>query len=568
MDKLGQGQASENQAKLLLGLILFRIVTITVLLGSTTILNLSTDNPWSPVQHIIFYSIGVTYLLSIFYLLAVKYNSNFHFQAVTQLIGDLLFWSCLIYVTGGLHSPFTFLYALSIIHGSLLLGRRGAYLAFGFSAFLFTVTVLFESSGIFHEMLRLKVSFNELWSLEVVYQFFLNSCMLLLIAILASSLATQIQSREEALTLQRLGLEMQRMLNRSIVAGISSGFVTIDLAGRVTFMNVAAERIAGISHDAARDHLLWELFPELKPALLRDLRGEQWARHAEIERKADGAASRWFTVTFADLLGASNRRVGSIIIIEDITARRKLEERVHLSEKLAAIGKLAAGIAHEIRNPLASISGSIQVLQRELPRGEDNEKLAEIVLRETERLNRLIDDFLSYARPRPLALGPVNIREIIEDITQLLTKVTAGDQTRIRVEYAPNVPELIADASQVRQILWNIIKNSLEASPSEKRSVVWISVKAAHADGAPKPSSILFEIRDNGEGMDKLTLEQIYDPFFTTKPTGTGLGMAIVYQSVMVHQGTIEVDSEIGRGTVFRIALPCRSPDDARVATN
>ena len=212
MDAATGSQIHDEKKKKIVGLIFFRIVTITVLMGATTLLNYRSGHEWTLVQQIILYSIGVTYFLSIFYLLAVKSSSNYNFQAVAQVTMDLLFWSCLIYLTGGLHSPFTILYTLPIFYSSSLLGKRGAYMAFVLSIIFFSIVILFEANVIFHSSLQLDKSFDDLFNIAEVYQFFLNFCMFFLVMILAVSLAKEVAIREEILTTERISLKMQKML--------------------------------------------------------------------------------------------------------------------------------------------------------------------------------------------------------------------------------------------------------------------------------------------------------------------------------------------------------------------
>jgi len=418
MEPAGVSKQQENQQKKLFGLIFFRILTITVLMGSTTILNFRTSASWSPTQQLILYSIGIIYLLSIFYLLAVKYNTSYRFQAAAQLFADLLFWSCLIYLTDGLHSPFSFLYSLSIIYGSILLGRQGAFATFATSFVLFIVVIWFESNGIFHETLHLSKSFVHILDISEIYQLFLNFCMLMLITMLAVFLAKEMATHEEILVRERMSLRIQKMMNRSIVTGITSGFVMMDLSGNITFFNVAAEKLSNKFTADALGQTLTSIFPDLHDAITKELRGEKWNRYIEIPFEMDDEQHKWLAITFSDLMGIEDERMGSVVLIDDITERKNLEQRLFRNSKLAAVGELAAGIAHEIRNPLASISGSIQILRSEFPPGDDNEKLMEIVLRETDRLNTLIDDFLTFARPKPLSIAPINLREIMEDITE------------------------------------------------------------------------------------------------------------------------------------------------------
>ena len=285
---------------------------------------------------------------------------------------------------------------------------------------------------------------------------------------------------------------------------------------------------------------------------------EDWDRFVEFSIEREEESKRWIAATFSDLIGVNNERKGSILILDDITNRHNLEELAARNQKLAAIGELAAGIAHEIRNPLASISGSIQLLKSELPPDDGNEKLMEISLRETDRLNTLIGDFLAYARPNPLSSQLVFIHEMMEDLVELIGGDPKFEKVRIRIEYAPWVPQLIGDSAKIRQILWNILKNAVEAVLENPTGVVWVKVEGITVLERPEGEGVRFRIRDNGTGMSPETAGKIFDPFFTTKENGTGLGMAIVYQLVKSHQGEITVNSKPGRGTEFTISLPSR----------
>lgn len=543
---------TDSQRRALGSLVLFRLLTITILLVSTTAVNVKSGQTWTKGQLIVSLFIGVLYLLSILYLLAIKVNANYRFQGYTQIFVDLLFWSCLIYLTDGLHSPFTFLYVLTILYAAYLLGRAGAFVAFVLAAGLFVTLVWMEAHTVLHGTLGLTPSFKELYDIANLYPLLMNGSMLLLVAVFASYLATQLKERDEELQRERLSLEMQRLLNRSIVTGLNAGFVVLDPDGCITFLNLAAERLLGRSFELARGRALSDLVPELAAALARECANQVWARHEDIKRQ-DGESARYFSASFSNLLGLDNHRVGTILILDDITERRQWEERAFRNEKLAAVGALAAGIAHEIRNPLASISGSIQMMQRELPGDDDSSKLMEISLREIDRLNQLITDFLAYARPRPLHLSLLNLREILEDITALLAGQPENAHVRMRVEIDAGLPEVQADAAQVRQVLWNIIKNAVEASRARQTGVVWIKAEREKREG---DDGLLVTIQDNGPGMDEATAARIFDPFFTTKHGGTGLGLSIAHQAVRAHGGSLEAESKADEGACFRVRLP------------
>lgn len=546
----------KNADNRLLSLIGFRILLITVLLGATTFFKYRSGVQWQPTQYIIIIGIGLSYLMTIFYLLAVKYNTSYRFQAFMQLLGDVLFWSSLIYIHGGLHSPFTFLYVLSIIFGAILLGRWGAYSVGGLSVFFFIMVIMLEKHEIFHRRLVLEPSFQALWDLAEIHHMFLTFSMLIFSAVLSAYLANILREREKALQMEKLGRRMQRAVNQSIIHGISTGFVFIDMQGTITFINTAAEQMLDIEPVAVRGKALADIFPEVLPYVQKELSGKTWQHYAEIEIQHDDKPSLSYSVAFSPLKRPNGARAGSIVHIRDISEIKQLKQKAFHNEKMAAVGELAAGIAHEIRNPLASISGSIQMLQGELAIDDDMNRLMDIVRKEALRLNTLINDFLSYANPKPPKLKQVDIPYLLEDVHRLIEMDDAYEGIRLEIRKKTRQPYVLGDEGQLRQILWNILKNCADAVKEVARPLIRIELKEGVIDPDWKEETLVLDIEDNGKGMDRTTHEKIFDPFFTTKHSGTGLGMSIVYQVVQAHNGYIEVNSKQGEGARFIIALP------------
>ncbi len=552
----------ESMERKLITLVLFRLLMITVLLGATALIGHQTTSNWSLAQYTIVWAIGIIYLMSILYSLAIKHNRNYTFQATTQIFVDLLLWSFLIYLTEGIHSPFTFLYSVSIIHGGVLLERRGALATGIMSALLLMVVLLFNSQGILHEKLGLGSALPSLTDPEIWYQYFLNISMLTLISFLSIYIAEQLRQREEVLAHRELSLNEQRMFNRSFISSLHSGFMMMDNLGRVSFANQAIEDLTGQPSLKLTNRQLDEIFPELKDVLPLELDEKEWERRIEVKISSSEKEDRWVSFSFTTLYNLDNSRNGSIIVTDETTKRHLLLENLRKSEKLAAVGNLAAGIAHEIRNPLASISGSIQMLSAELDLDEDNEKLMDIIMREVDRLNQLITDFLAYARPNPISIEFVNLREIMEDIINLLERRDHEMPVRFRVEFDPDLKDMFGDSQRIRQVLWNILTNAIDATRGmEIPPVVWISMENMTA-GDKNAEQIRIKIRDNGSGMEEERMKHIFDPFFTTKAKGTGLGMSLVFQIVEMHNGEISVSSELGKGTSFTIDLPLH-PENA-----
>ena len=552
-------EKKEQQIQRLTTLILFRIITVTTILATSAILSLRSTNWWTPTQQIMLSSIGLMYLISILYLLAVKYNENYLLQSIAQIFGDLLFWSCMVYITGGLSSPFTFLFNLTIILSSLVFLRRGIIGTTIMSCLMLLGLTWMESNKIFFETLQLQSTTESLVQIDVIYRYFLNVCMFSLIAVLSYYIAGQIRTSEDSLVRQQLNLDEQKRLNRSIIQGMRSGLLMADLDGKIHFINRALRKMIG-KEDEDLPRELVALFPVLRECFRLEQWGRSWARKFEGEVKV-GNDRRWLFFHFADLLDAEGEKDGILLIVEDRTETQRLKERIFQNEKLAALGKLAAGIAHEIRNPLASISGSLQMLRMEYESNDDNARLMEISLHETERLNRLINDFLSFARPMDPSFEVVDLKDVFDEIKSLVDNREEDRNIEVVWSTPPDVSTRIeADMGQIKQMMWNVISNALQAlkqrngSDGNKPRVDVMAMVDPEYDIIG--GRLLVAIRDNGCGMSADVVEKLFDPFFTTRAEGSGLGMSIVFQIIEAHRGTIEIDSEPGRGTTMLIRLP------------
>jgi two-component system, NtrC family, sensor histidine kinase PilS len=269
-------------------------------------------------------------------------------------------------------------------------------------------------------------------------------------------------------------------------------------------------------------------------------------------------------VTYSPLRDDQGTVHGLIFNFQDITTIRAMEAEIKRGEQLAAVGRLSAAIAHEIRNPLASVSGSIQLLRAELALDESNQRLMDIIAHEIERLNAIITDFLAYARPRPLQYDEVDIHKLISGTLHLLCKgLPEGSAVTIRTEFASAVPPVVVDPQGLRQVIWNLCLNAVEAMHYQGTLTVCTSLKRQlnQPYGGNMPmlttaQELLIDVVDTGPGMPLEVKEKIFEPFYSTKDTGTGLGLATVDRIIYNHKGKIEVDSVLGHGTTIRIHLP------------
>jgi two-component system sensor histidine kinase PilS (NtrC family) len=341
-----------------------------------------------------------------------------------------------------------------------------------------------------------------------------------------------------------------------------SGLVSTDADGRVLTFNRAASAITGLPVAQALGHDVGEVLQ--LPSHVRsrlDALADGRSNRADLEyRTGDGRAID-LGVT-ATTLAFPDGRAGYLFTFQDVTTIKRLERDARLQQRLAAVGEMAAGIAHEIRNPLASMSGSIQVLRQELPLSDDQAQLMDIVLRESERLNDTIRSFLAYARPQKFAVARLDICKVVTDAAILLRNSSeARDTHTVDVKVPPTAVWYEADENQVRQIVWNIATNGLRAMPSGGRLL--LSVEADHA--SPQ-DEVVISVQDEGRGIPAEELDGIFQPYRSSFERGTGLGLAIVHRIVSDYGGVIQVSSTVGVGTTVRVRLPVHATDSVPVA--
>ena len=402
---------------------------------------------------------------------------------------------------------------------------------------------------------------------------------LLILGMLANPLAAELRRTGAALDRKTSDLERLRDLHRLTVESIGSGLATIDPEGRVTSFNPEAERITGLRASEAEGRRLGDLMPgALSVIAARDDHGPggepNLGRDRIAYRNARGEAL-FVGLGSSQLLGPEGERLGHVVIFQDVTAVVTMEGELRRSERLAAVGEMAARMAHEIRNPLASISGSVQVLQSTgAEQGDDATRgqLMRIVVREVDRLNALIGDFLRYSRPAPLALEAVPLAQLVNEVAGLAGGPTRSD---LRYELALDAEVVVwADPAQLKAAVWNLVVNAEQSMAG--KGVLRLRVRRGEAgiasqDGRlpgrneskgsggtdPQPVRMgVLEVDDSGPGIPADVLDRIFEPFFTTKQDGTGLGLATVQRIVEQHGGAIEVETTLGRGTCFRVLIP------------
>jgi two-component system sensor histidine kinase PilS (NtrC family) len=518
-----------------------RLMVGTALLGATAWLTLASGESFGRRVDVLLYAIvGSIYFASLVAVVFLRSGRRLRAVAYLQIGGDVVAATGLAYLTGGAESFFTILYPLAIVNAAISLSRRGAMAAAAASAAAFGLLAVLMNAGMLAPPAAL-LERPPLDSARLLLTVFAHVSAFFLTAALASYLADALQGA-------RTQLASLSELHQSIVRSLSSGLLTVDGNLLVSFVNPAGEEILGLRQETVRGQSLADRFPELAEALHRSSPGRGEAR----VRRGDGG-ERILGHSIAPLVDASApSRPGYVIVFQDLTPFRQLEEAMRRSDRLAAVGKLAAGLAHEIRNPLASMCGSIELLGSAPGLNAKDRRLMQIVLREGERLEALVRDFLSFARPTPPQLGRVDVGRLLAE-----TLAVAGPEAKARgltlsVETAPGLL-VRCDGDQLKQVVWNLIRNAREACDSG--GVLRVRLLR---DG----DCVVLEVEDSGAGIAAEDLARIFDPFFTTKERGTGLGLAIVHRIVEAHGGRIAVKSAPGQGSVFRIELPSAAAGD------
>ncbi len=524
----------------------FRVVLITLLFGSALALNVGGADPVvNPLRRDFIRLIVGTYLLTIVYALALRRLSRGVVQfAYAQLLVDLVLSAAVVSLTGGSESLFLFMYPLSVLNASFLLFRRGATYLSAVATALVVLQVAREATG--WGMAEGPASDAELR--DILLSGLANISAVFLVGLLAGYLSEQLRDTGQRLRYASEDLAALRALNEHIITSIRSGLISYTLDHRIIFMNPAAEEITGRDTASALYGDVTRLFPELATLTLPKDR-----RRLEVSYAHPDGQHRLLGLSASPLRDNHQVVKGWIVIFQDLTPIKEMQAAVQRSEKLAAIGQMAAGIAHEIRNPLAGMSSSIQLLERGEALSPMSQRLLGIVSREADRLNALLTDFLRYARPGPRANDTLALETLVQEVVAVFAA-----QHGARIEVVTRLGEglsLQADAYQLRQVLWNLLNNAAEAMPDGGR--VDIIARLLPADDSA-PERIGLQVVDRGAGMPPEMLNKVFDPFFTTKPSGTGLGLALVQRIVEDHGGTLRVESEPGRGSTFIVLLPVK----------
>ncbi|HVB86181.1 MAG TPA: ATP-binding protein [Candidatus Dormibacteraeota bacterium] len=517
-----------------------RFLVITFLLAVVVALR-----QWTPIA----LPVGILFLLAaVWYAVAtvcLMLNRGFpraKWLQPLQVALDLAVITAVVYTSGAWDSYFISLYLLVILMGSVMFSRRGVFALAGLSFVLLAAVVELSYFGVIpnHAPTLPQTRMLESWLASNAFAFFA-------VGYLGSLLAQTIHSKGVELREKSEELRDLQAFNRDIIESMRGGLLTTDLEGRILLVNRAGTEIMGRGFGLLRNENIADIFAGLWPVEL-DEQGTPRALRREIEFETPEGATKYLGFSISPLRTGDNETTGYVFNFQDLTELKRLEREVVTKERMAALGRLSAAIAHEIRQPLTAMTGALKELARLAPLDEDDKRLVQIVSRESQRLNQIIGDFLDYSRERKFSFTELDIAALLEETSLLLERSSsASGKYRIERNFSARGVRARADRDGMKQVLWNLCNNALRAMPDGGTLTVSLD-----AEG----DWVRISIGDTGIGLDPRDAARIFEPFQSGFPGGTGLGLAIVYQILQAHGGRVRALSGQSSGSTFVVEIP------------
>ncbi|MBW6509358.1 MAG: PAS domain S-box protein [Desulfuromonadales bacterium] len=529
-------QLTRSEHRSLVWYLVCRTAVITLVLGGAAFFYFHGNLAYSVTP--LFFLVGASYaqaLITAFLLPRIRTDA---FITQVQIVWDLLFVSALILLTGVVESLFSFFYLLVIISASFLLSRRLTILAAACSAIMFGGILLLQ----FYDLLGPLTGEKNVADAVYLNSLFVHLVAFFLTAILSGTLAERWRRSEERYQRKNIDYIELEEISKTILSHISSGVMLINPQGRIRSFNQAASEITGLSLQRVYDYPAADFVPEISNSIAS---GKGPAFRAEANYIHPSGETLSLGYTTAAVRNKRGEDLGTLVTFQDLTQFKKIETQLKRADRLAAIGRLSAGLAHEIRNPLASISGSVQLLCENNQLNDEDQRLLDITVKETERLNHLLTEFLLYARPPKPFRTALDMSILLDELHQLLLRDQRFADINIQTEVAyPCVAFL--DRGQIWQVLWDLAINAAEAMAGQGRLLITVRAE----------NNCLLIVEDTGPGIAEEHRERIFEPFFSTKERGTGLGLSTVYSIVEAHGGTIRAEQSALGGEKFIMSLP------------
>jgi two-component system sensor histidine kinase PilS (NtrC family) len=528
-------QSTFDERNWLVWLVKVRIFILTLLLAME--LAVFQFSPTPLPMRLFLSTILFWFSLSLFYVLLLSVWQEHRLQASLQVLTDLFLVSLVIHETGGWDSSLNFLYPLVIIVASVLLTPVWAQLVAALAFILYGMVLELNYYGVVPSYCTTHPSFKALQAI-----IFVNLFAFLTVAYLAGLLTAKLRQVGVQLKDTSGALENLQALHENIIQSISSGLITTGLDGHITLVNAAAQRLLERTEADLVGTPVDQLFLDALPSVASR------NPHAEVRFDPPSKFRKTLRVRVAALTVPELAELGFVYAFDDLTEIRRLEREVRMQDRLAAVGRLAAAIAHEIRNPLTSIAGSVSMLSGVPEMNEEHRRLLDIVTRESQRLNAIITDFLAYSRTKQYHFAKADLIQLLEDTLTLMDHRMTVEETGIAIyrRFAVNRAHVFADGDRIKQVFWNLCENAVRAMKSG--GTLTVAVESLGEDWQ-------VSFADTGTGMSPQQVEKIFEPFQSNFEGGTGLGLAIVYQIMHGHEGKVWARSKPGQGATFVLRL-------------
>lgn len=499
-----------------------------------------------------------------------KYPLKFVLQLLIalQFILEIVNEAGIVFSTGSMYSPFSALFLLTIVSTALIYRLVGTLVVASLVSIVYAATTwLHIAVGAWSDFFNGNIAINSgMVGDAYFYSTFLHILIFYLVAFISGFLAEKLKSKDMQLDTASAALKKARLDTGDILWHLNCGLITIDSEGKVVYFNRIAQSILGIMESQVSGHHCGDVFTgqltPLRDNLLRVLETQERISRIEFYIEREGEASIPVGLSSSTLYDENFDARGVIAIFQDLTEAKLMHEKIRHADRLAAVGELSACIAHEIRNPLAAISGSVEVLKNELVVAGDNEKLLSLILKESGRLNKILSDFLLYARVGQPEFTKVEITGLISDVLELMRRHPAFHQA-LTIDFTSDhrILYVSGDEDQLRQLLLNLLVNACEAIGDIPGH---ISIGADFNPVQEAHTEVVLTIRDDGPGITSENIQDIFLPFHSTKKGGTGLGLAIVSRLAESLGGRVEVESAPGRGTAFFVHLRAITDETAK----
>jgi two-component system sensor histidine kinase PilS (NtrC family) len=541
--------------KRVIRLLFCRILIVTFMLGLATFIQFKARSLSEDSLSLIYATIISHYVFSFGYLVLLKKTKHISVNIYLQLITDNVMITFLVFVTGGISSIYSSFYHMVIIYSALFLNLRGSIIAASMSSILYGALLNLE----YYQLIIPMYAPHTQYSFSAGYAFasiFIYIVSFYTVAFLVSVIVEKEKFARRLLAKKASEFNKLDLLHRRIVESIDLGIITIDLSGRIQSMNQAAQHLTDTNFETIVNQPLKKVLSFIPETCLSSSAQPDNSSERDINYVSN-SKTRFYRIEVSPLLDRKQIKIGEIIIIKNVTRIKEIETDAQKSKQLALIGEMAAGLAHEIRNPLASLGGSIQLMQKSLDLDPKNQRLMNIILRGRRQLENLVKDFLLLSKKSSKRFDEIFICKLIHETLESIKYASAWNDN-IRIQHMCKVDRpLVGNQTEIKEIIWNLTINAVQSMPDGGI----LNVKCNEVD-MKEGRYVSIQISDTGCGIENQSIQNIFTPFYTTKERGTGLGLAIVNRITESHDGKLSIKSTVGKGSCFTILLPIKGVPD------